>query len=172
MSDTLARNGRLAVNGVDLQVDVSGALIWPARKLAVVADLHFEKATAFAGYRAIRRQDVRAHKRWMNTSVVLVLLFLASYVVKVFVLGKEELNLWSSGARAVLWTHETFVLAMVVAGTIARLLARKLDPDRDAAEGPRTRTRHRRAGKTALVASALGLLTAILVLAGMYMRAG
>ena len=48
MSDTLARNGRLAVNGVDLQADVSGALIWPARKLAVVADLHFEKATAFA----------------------------------------------------------------------------------------------------------------------------
>ncbi len=129
-------------------------------------------ATAFAGWRAIRRQDVQAHKRWMNTTVVLVLLFLASYVAKVFVLGKEELDLWSSGARAVLWTHETFVLAMIVAGTIARLLARKLDPDGSVAEGPRTRARHRGAGRAAIVASALGLLTAILVLVGMYLRAG
>ncbi|MGF1593525.1 MAG: ligase-associated DNA damage response endonuclease PdeM [Kiloniellaceae bacterium] len=42
------RSGRLVVNGVALQGDVSGALVWPARRLAVVADLHFEKATAFA----------------------------------------------------------------------------------------------------------------------------
>ncbi len=44
----LHRSGRLLVNGVALQADVSGALLWPARRLAVVADLHFEKATAFA----------------------------------------------------------------------------------------------------------------------------
>jgi DNA ligase-associated metallophosphoesterase len=48
MSDTLPKSGRLLVNGVELQADISGALIWPARRLAVVADLHFEKATAFA----------------------------------------------------------------------------------------------------------------------------
>jgi len=48
MSDTLHKSGRLLVNGVALQADVSGALLWPARRLAVVADLHFEKATAFA----------------------------------------------------------------------------------------------------------------------------
>ncbi len=48
MSATLHRSGRLLVNGVELQGDVTGALIWPARRLAVVADLHFEKATAFA----------------------------------------------------------------------------------------------------------------------------
>lgn len=48
MSDTLNKAGRLIVNGVELQADVSGALIWPDRRLAVVADLHFEKATAFA----------------------------------------------------------------------------------------------------------------------------
>ncbi len=42
------RSGRLLVNGVELQADLSGALLWPARRLAVVADLHFEKATAFA----------------------------------------------------------------------------------------------------------------------------
>ena len=32
---------------------------------------------ALAGWRAIRRQDVRAHKRWMNASILLVLLFVA-----------------------------------------------------------------------------------------------
>ncbi|WP_340117173.1 ligase-associated DNA damage response endonuclease PdeM [Pelagibius sp. 7325] len=48
MSDTAERQGRLLVNGVALQADVSGALIWHDRRLAVVADLHFEKATAFA----------------------------------------------------------------------------------------------------------------------------
>ncbi|GAB4370208.1 MAG: ligase-associated DNA damage response endonuclease PdeM [Kiloniellaceae bacterium] len=48
MSGTVQHQGRLLVNGVALQADVSGALIWPARRLAVVADLHFEKATAFA----------------------------------------------------------------------------------------------------------------------------
>src|SRR3546814_17325196 len=40
--------GRLLVNGVALQADISGALLWPERRLAVVADLHFEKSTAFA----------------------------------------------------------------------------------------------------------------------------
>lgn len=48
MSDTVHKAGRLLVNGVELQADISGALVWPARCLAVVADLHFEKATAFA----------------------------------------------------------------------------------------------------------------------------
>jgi len=129
--------------------------------------------TAFAGWRAIRREDVQAHKRYMTASVCLVLFFVAAYVAKVLFLGKEDLWLWSSGDRAVLWTHETFVFSMVVAGTIARLLARKLDPDREGAvEGPRTRTRHRWAGRTAITASALGFLTAVLVLAGMFDRAG
>jgi len=44
----MERSGHLLVNGVALQADVSGALVWPERRLAVVADLHFEKATAFA----------------------------------------------------------------------------------------------------------------------------
>jgi len=48
MSDTLHKSGRLLVNGVELRADLSGALIWPARRLAVVADLHFEKGTAYA----------------------------------------------------------------------------------------------------------------------------
>lgn len=42
------RADRLLVNGVELIADLSGALLWPERRLAVVADLHFEKGSAFA----------------------------------------------------------------------------------------------------------------------------
>ena len=45
---TAPRPERLRVNGVDLIADLSGALIWPERRLAIVADLHFEKGSAFA----------------------------------------------------------------------------------------------------------------------------
>ena len=34
--------------GERLTLDPAGALWWPARKILVVADLHFEKGTAFA----------------------------------------------------------------------------------------------------------------------------
>ncbi len=39
---------QVSVNGVDLQVDLSGALHWPARRVLAVADLHFEKGSALA----------------------------------------------------------------------------------------------------------------------------
>ena len=42
------RSGRLLVNGVELIADHFGALLWPERRLAVVADLHFEKGSAYA----------------------------------------------------------------------------------------------------------------------------
>ena len=45
---TTQRPERLVVNGVELIADVSGALVWSGRRLAVVADLHFEKGSAFA----------------------------------------------------------------------------------------------------------------------------
>jgi DNA ligase-associated metallophosphoesterase len=38
----------LTLNGVDLLADLSGALLWPDRRLLVVADLHLEKGSAFA----------------------------------------------------------------------------------------------------------------------------
>ncbi|MEM7222287.1 MAG: ligase-associated DNA damage response endonuclease PdeM [Pseudomonadota bacterium] len=43
---TLHREIRL--NGERLLADPSGALVWPERRLLAVADLHFEKGTAFA----------------------------------------------------------------------------------------------------------------------------
>lgn len=38
----------LSLAGTELLADLSGALLWPAFSLAVVADLHLEKASAFA----------------------------------------------------------------------------------------------------------------------------
>ena len=39
---------RLVVNGEELVLDASGAVWWPAEKTLVVADLHFEKGSAYA----------------------------------------------------------------------------------------------------------------------------
>ena len=38
----------MIVNGARLEPDVSGGLYWPERRLYVVADLHFEKGSAYA----------------------------------------------------------------------------------------------------------------------------
>ena len=38
----------LIVNGCALTTDPSGALVWPARRLVVVADLHLEKGSSYA----------------------------------------------------------------------------------------------------------------------------
>src|SRR5690606_13045928 len=38
----------MLVNGAKLAPDPSGALWWPERATLIVADLHFEKASAFA----------------------------------------------------------------------------------------------------------------------------
>lgn len=48
--DRETRNGaaRIRLNGADLTADPSGALVWPARRTVVVADLHLEKGSAFA----------------------------------------------------------------------------------------------------------------------------
>jgi uncharacterized protein len=41
-------NAKLDVNGVALIADLSGALIWDTMETVVVADLHFEKGSAYA----------------------------------------------------------------------------------------------------------------------------
>ncbi len=40
---------QIALNGETLIADASGALLWPARETLVVADLHFEKGSRYAG---------------------------------------------------------------------------------------------------------------------------
>ncbi len=130
---------------------------------------------ALLGVRRIRARAVRAHRRLMVTAASLVGLFLVSYLLKVSFLGREELGLWSSGRVAVLYLHETCILIMLLAGATAgyhafrfrrSLPADPMLPPEDSARG--RRRWHRRAGWTAVVASALAFVTAVFVLVGMY----
>ena len=50
-SDTPTQ-GTIPVNGVRLQADPSGALVWPERGVLMVADLHLEKGSSYHGGRA------------------------------------------------------------------------------------------------------------------------
>jgi uncharacterized membrane protein YozB (DUF420 family) len=136
-------------------------------------------AFAFRGVRAIRRDEVAVHKRSMLTCGGLIVLFLASYVVKVAALGGEDLGRWSDAHRYNLWTHETFVVAMLLAGGTAWLFARRFEGSRrvtgdpsDPVADPARLGRHRMAGKIAVGASVMGFLTACGILAGMISRAG
>jgi DNA ligase-associated metallophosphoesterase len=46
-------DGQLTVFGVELVVDVSGILYWPAQRLLAVADLHLEKGSSYAERRVL-----------------------------------------------------------------------------------------------------------------------
>src|SRR5262245_2991075 len=133
---------------------------------------------AVTGVMAVRRGDVRTHRRRMLTSASLVGFFLASYLVKVAVLGREDRSLWTALDRSVLYVHETFVAAMLLGGGYAAWRAwqfrARLGP---ALVLPRDgmlpgRAPHRRAGWIAVIGAALAFVTAGGVLAGMFARAG
>ncbi len=134
---------------------------------------------AAAGVRAVRRGELARHRRCMTTAAWLVAAFLLSYLVKRFWAGSEDLAVWSSAARGNLYVHESFVATMLVAGATALVLGRRIARTRrftGRAEDPaptaaQLRT-HRRFGWVAVTASALGLLTAYGILAGMFERAG
>jgi uncharacterized membrane protein YozB (DUF420 family) len=142
-----------------------------------LANLALIVAFALTGVQAVRRGDVRTHRRNMLTAASLVALFLVSYLVKVAVLGREDRSLWTPLDRGVLYVHETFVVLMLGGGGFAALRAwrfrARLGPalalPRDGAlPGAQT---HRRAGWVAVVGAALAFVTAGGVLAGMFARA-
>jgi uncharacterized membrane protein YozB (DUF420 family) len=143
---------------------------------AALANLGLILVFAALAVRAVRRGDVRAHRRRMLTAAALVGLFLVSYLVKVAVLGREDRSLWSAFDRAVLYVHETCVAAMLGGGIFAGIRAwrfrARLGPalalPRESLPG---RVPHRRAGWIALVGAALAFVTAGGVLAGMFARA-
>ena len=134
-------------------------------------------ALAIRGVRQIRRGDLVRHRRSMLTCVALVGAFLVSYGVKLAVLGRENLAIWSGLDRGILRFHEACVLVMLVAGAVAITRVRRLwssrvvSPDliQSAPLAPTLRW-HRRAGWTGVGAATLGLLTAAMVLFGMYAR--
>ncbi|HXZ84726.1 MAG TPA: DUF420 domain-containing protein [Myxococcota bacterium] len=141
---------------------------------AALANMLTALGCAVAGVRRIRRGEVAAHQRAMKTAALLVVLFLISYLLKVEALGREQLELWEPRFVAVLRMHESFVAAMVIAGTLALALASGLGLVRIGRAVPAQRTlgarAHRVAGWTALASCALGVATAAYVLYGMYAR--
>jgi uncharacterized membrane protein YozB (DUF420 family) len=145
---------------------------------AALVNLAVIAACGTRGVRAIRRGEVRTHRRMMLVSSALVALFLVSYVAKVEWLGKEDRSAWTALDRGILYAHETCIAAMLVAGSYALFrgwrFQRRLRPDwvipsgADALPG---RSSHRRAGAIAKWSGALAFVSAIGVWVGMLLRA-
>jgi len=131
------------------------------------------------GVSARRRQEIALHRRNMLVGVVLVVVFVVSYAFKLLLLGREDRSAWSVADVWTLRIHEACVLAMLVAGAVATVRGCRLAATRNATLAPedppappKLSAGHRLAGWTAVVAVVLSFLTAGLVLAGMYRRAG
>jgi uncharacterized membrane protein YozB (DUF420 family) len=129
------------------------------------------------GWRAIRANQIDAHRRAMSWAGVFVVAFLVAYVTKRLLLGREDLAVWSRAARTNLYVHESFVMSMLIAGGTAfafgRRLARTRRVTRDTADPlatPTALSRHRLAGRIALACAAFGFLTACGILGGMLAR--
>lgn len=146
---------------------------------AALLDLAAVAGLALLGVWQIRRGAWRAHRRCMLGAAALVGVFLAAYVLKVRWLGPEELASWSGFQIAVLRVHELGIAAMLGGGLYAgyrafrfraTLPTEPLLPAEDPAS--RQRVGHRRAGRVAVAGATLAWLTAALMLAGMYARAG
>ena len=135
--------------------------------------------SAFYGLAQLRAGNPSRHRAMMITATCLVLGFIASYGLKLYFLGREDLSVWSSNAVWVLRFHETCVFSMVVGGGLGLRWSRQLRMTRsftlDPADPLADRViahRHHRAGQVALTAALLGFISAGFVLAGMYARMG
>ena len=142
-----------------------------------LANLAVIVACGTRGVRAIRRGEVRAHRRMMLSASALVGLFLVSYLAKVAWLGKEDRSGWTALDHVILGTHELCIAAMLLGGGYALFRALRFQarlrpgwsiPPGDALPG---RAQHRRAGTVAKWSGALAFITAIGVWAGMLFRA-
>jgi uncharacterized membrane protein YozB (DUF420 family) len=128
--------------------------------------------------RSVRAGDVARHRRCMIVSGCLVGGFVAAYALKLCFLGRELLESWSGSAIWMLRIHELCVLVMLIGGGTAGWRAYQMRSSRNvthessAARAPTVvATWHRRAGWSAVIGAGLALLTASMVLVGMYQRA-
>ncbi len=141
--------------------------------------LNFSLLLAYVvvGVRRVRSGQVAGHRRAMIIASGLVVLFLLSYLLKLEVLGREDLSLWLPRDVTVLRLHETCVFLMVLAGSLALILSRRMRSTRNVTRDAKDpvapagllRT-HRLAGRTAAVGALFGWLSAALVLMGMWSR--
>lgn len=134
----------------------TGLLFWHFAWLAMATIL----SCGLLGWRAIRAGEVARHRAWMQRAILAVGVFVLAYVLKVILLGKEDLSGWSRAEIVLLRLHETFVAVMLLAGAGARALARRAEQ----ARGSRLAQRHRWLGRTALVMAALALASGSWVL--------
>jgi len=95
---------------------------WTAAFVNMTALMGF----AVAGVRHVRRGEVARHQRAMAIAGTLVLLFLASYPLKLAFLGREDTHAWSSVAVWVLRVHELCVAVMLLGGLLAFARGRRL----------------------------------------------
>ena len=145
---------------------------------AAFANMLLILGLASVGVRGVRRGQVLLHRRCMLLASGLVVGFLVSYLLKVALLGREELERWGAASVIVLRVHELCVFTMLLGGAIAgsRAFAMRRDPivrgiPTTLPRNSGLRMWHRRAGWTAVTGALLGVVTAALVLAGMYGRA-
>lgn len=128
------------------------------------------------GVHHIRAGAILLHRRRMVTACNLMLFFVATYGVKVLVLGREDKSDWTTFYLVVLYIHEAFIFLMLIFGSYARYLAFRFKGTLLRAEPPREdralRRRHRGVGKLALTWAICALGTATVVLYGMVARAG
>ncbi len=151
-----------------------GLFFWSA----ALMDLAVVCALALLGVRCAHRGEIARHRRAMKIASWLVVAFLLSYVLKVVLIGREDMSSWSSLDLWVLRCHELCVMVMLIAGSAAWIQSRKLagtrivtrdarDPEPD----PKVLRGHKRAGWAAVLSALAGFAFAIGVLAGMYSRA-
>jgi uncharacterized membrane protein YozB (DUF420 family) len=146
---------------------------------AALVDLGAVVGFALRGWRLARRRDFQAHRRSMLIACGLVAAFLVSYLLKVALLGREQLALWDARHVRALHVHESFVMLMLVCGVGALIQARRLglprgpgSPALEPARLARGLRLHRGLGRAGIAAAAGAFLTASYVLWGMYERAG
>ena len=132
---------------------------------------------AFRGVGQVRRGDVAGHRRQMLWCAWLVVAFLVSYGLKVWLLGREALFRCDAFFVDMLRFHETCVLVMIVGVVVALSFGRAMrgtrNRTREAADPPapeRTLRVHRLSGRTAIVGLVFAVLSAFVVLSGMYLR--
>ena len=142
-----------------------------------LANMGLVVAFCARGWLAIRANRIDEHRRAMSWAGFWVVAFLVGYVAKRWLLGGEDLAVWSHAARTNLYVHETFVAGMLIAGGTAFGLGRRLARTRrvtraaaDPVATPAALSRHRLAGRIALACVAFGFATACGILGGMLAR--
>lgn len=136
---------------------------------------------ALLAWSAVRRGDLAQHRRLMITASGLIVTFVVAYVLKVIYLGREDLALWSATAVAILRFHESVVAIMLLSGITARVLSRSAfrayGTTGSQARQPLwfslgTHRLHRLLGRVAVLSALCAVLSAAVILAGMYQREG